>query len=473
MSPTEATTGFFFRSSITSFQIRSLASAEPPGESMRSTTALTLSSLASRRSVFDSRLFDDAAAVEQEAARARGDRTFERHDREVRPSAAAFLGAGDDADDFGDPAGRVARSRPCRKRPSTFRRRRAAWRPRAPRLRNRRASISPASLGFRGGPGPVFQAVLHRRCFARRRHAVEPALADQLKVAVSDSRASSLGPSRVNGSEAPLYLPTWRNSAPTCELLEHALEVDELRRDPDAVDAAARAEPDAIAAARDEPDGGVAELVSVADYRFLLVSRGARARRPSSSLRARPSSSCCPSLTKNPLAASSSVGAFDRAQEAGVGARRRQREQTSAVRGLGDRAAEIELQHLARAERARAAGSRRSSSRAATIAAGRSRRRPPRAARRLTPGIALALPNSLCSIVELRQVGGVDVRRLVGLFLGGASLGGFSSARFSLGGLSLGGFGARPLPPPSPCAMRAAARWPYSEPAPACSSTRR
>ena len=50
MSERLATTGFFARSA--SRQIRSLASADPPGESIRSTIAATWSSLAASRIAF-------------------------------------------------------------------------------------------------------------------------------------------------------------------------------------------------------------------------------------------------------------------------------------------------------------------------------------------------------------------------------------------------------------------------------------
>ncbi len=51
MSPTDTTNGFFSFNSASSCQIRSLASADPPGESMRSTTTLTESSFFRRRMV--------------------------------------------------------------------------------------------------------------------------------------------------------------------------------------------------------------------------------------------------------------------------------------------------------------------------------------------------------------------------------------------------------------------------------------
>jgi len=100
MLPTETTTGFFLRSSITSCQSKSLASGEPPGESRRSTTAFTASSPRRRRSVRPNALAVDAALFEGTPG-LHGDGAVCRHHGDVRLARARAARAGQDAHDTG------------------------------------------------------------------------------------------------------------------------------------------------------------------------------------------------------------------------------------------------------------------------------------------------------------------------------------------------------------------------------------
>ena len=243
--------------------MRSLASALPPGESMRTTTAFTSSSFSSWRERAVDVLLDDAAATAEQAVAARRHRDAARRaderdrarSRSPRPRARARCPRGRRPSPR-----RPTRTRPRRERRSTPSSPRRARRPRSrPRRRARAPSRAAASTARPRRPRrcPGFVAPLRDRLEPRGAHVGEHAGERRARLG-----ARPVARERLLGA---LELADLQHVDREVQLVgEETAHVEDLRGETDRLDLAGRRHVDARAAAGRGHHRRVRERVAVA-----------------------------------------------------------------------------------------------------------------------------------------------------------------------------------------------------------------